>query len=103
MIYRCVENRIFNNFSYGLALLRALAVWALMPFLCRSTKKWRKKGNGGFAPRPRAASGATVRAFRWKPAVSKAALKGFIQARLLHLEVSDLKMGGVGCKFLFGR
>ena len=26
-----------------------------MPFLCRSTKKWRKKGNEGFAPRPRAA------------------------------------------------
>ena len=46
---------------------------------------------------------ATVRAFRWKPAVSKAALKGFIQARLLHLEISDLKMGGVEGKILFGR
>ena len=35
--------------------------------------------------------------------VSKAALKGFIQARLPHLEVSDLKMGGVEGKILFGR
>ena len=49
-----------------------------MPFLCRSTKKWRKKGNEGFAPRPRAAKPRNGSRLRWKPSVSKAALKGIV-------------------------
>jgi hypothetical protein len=40
---------------------------------------------------------------RFASARSRASLKGIVQPRLLHLEVTDLKMGVVGCKFLFGR
>ena len=35
------------DFSYSLALLRALGVPAWVPCHCYSTKKWRKKGNQG--------------------------------------------------------
>ena len=59
----------------------------------------------GLAPlQPRAAEPRNGSRLRWlRFRFAKAALKGMIQPRLLHLEVSDLKMGGVGCKFLFGR
>ncbi len=41
---------ISNDYFYGRAYSSAPRCAALMPFLCRSTKKWRKKRNQRLPP-----------------------------------------------------
>ena len=80
----------------------AAARYAISLSFHKEMAKEKERGASPFEPRaaePR--NGSRLRWLRYR--FAKAALKGMIQPRLLHLEVSDLKMGGVGCKFLFGR
>jgi hypothetical protein len=66
-----------------------------MTFLCRSTKKGRKKTSQGLCPwNPRRIAALRSR-LQWKASLSKAALKGFAIKKSSILSAAAAKMGWV--------